>query len=163
MSISSKRRRRLIMNNELLKKSFFDFKTEFDFNELVLFMDKYNLESSIKSNYLNNYILQSSFDLRGIHNTDEFINIFNDLNNHFNLNKRKSDLEIFFSFTSGASGTSHKENYDVYIVGLLGNTVYKIEDKYFEVEKGDVLTIPKNTIHKSIALTPRIILSYAVY
>ena len=79
------------------------------------------------------------------------------------LSITKSDLEIFFSFTSGASGTSHKENYDVYIVGLLGNTVYKIEDKYFEVEKGDVLTIPKNTIHKSIALTPRIILSYAVY
>lgn len=151
------------MNKELLKKSFFDFKTEFDFNKLILFMDKYNLESSIKSNYLNNYILQSTFDLRGIHNTDEFKNIFNDLNSNFNLNKTKSDLEIFFSFTSGASGTSHRENYEVYIVGLLGNIVYKIEDKYFEVEKGDVLSIPKNAFHKSISLTPRIILSYAIY
>jgi ribosomal protein L16 Arg81 hydroxylase len=57
----------------------------------------------------------------------------------------------------------HKDNYDVYIIGLFGNTVYKIEDLYYEVEPGDLLKIPKDYKHKAISLTPRIILSYAVY
>lgn len=150
-------------NIKLLNKSFFENQTIFDFNELVYFMDKYNLQSLIQSNYLNNFILQSTFAIKNIHKTIEFKNIFNELNSRLNQNNKPSDLEIFFSMMSGASGIVHKDKYDVYIVGLFGNTVYKVENLYYEIEPGDLLKIPKEFSHKAISLTPRIVLSYAIY
>jgi quercetin dioxygenase-like cupin family protein len=150
-------------NTELFKKSFFENQNIFDFNELVNYMDKYNLPSSIKSNYLNNFITQSTFAIKNVHDTVEFKNILEELNSRFNEENKPNDLEIFFSMMSGASGIMHKDPYDVYIIGLFGNTVYKVEDFYYEVEPGDLLKIPKNYNHKSIALTPRIILSYVIY
>lgn len=148
---------------ELLNKSFFENQNIFDFNELVNFIDKYNLQSLIQSNYLNNFILQSTFAIKNIHETIEFKNIFDELNLRLNKNNKPSDLEIFFSMMSGASGIMHKDKYDVYIIGLFGNTVYKVENSYYEIEPGDLLKIPKEYNHKAISLTPRIILSYAIY
>ena len=60
-------------NIKLLNKSFFENQTIFDFNELVYFMDKYNLQSLIQSNYLNNFILQSTFAIKNIHENNEFV------------------------------------------------------------------------------------------
>ena len=151
------------MKDYLLKKSFFEKELSFDFNALVSFMDKYNLESRIKSNYLNQYILQSTFEVGHLHNTEEFKKIFKDLNLNLNKQNKKSDMSIFFSFTTGASGIMHTDPYDVYIVGLLGNTVYKVNNDSYEVEPGDLLHIPKNSLHKAISLTPRIVLSYSTY
>ena len=48
------------------------------------------------------------------------------------------------------------------MLGLKGKTLYKVGDKQFTVEKGDVLHIPKNTFHSGIGLSPRIILSFAI-
>ena len=47
-------------------------------------------------------------------------------------------------------------------IGVEGKTLYKVGDKQFTVEKGDVLHIPKNTFHSGIGLSPRIILSFAI-
>ena len=151
------------MKSELLKKSFFEKEVNFDFNELVSFMDKYNLESRIKSNYLNQYVLQSTFEVGHLHNTEEFKKIFEDLNLNLNKQNRRSDMSIFFSFTTGASGIMHKDSYEVHIVGLWGNSVYKVNNEFYGVEPGDLLSIPKNCLHKAISLTPRINLSYSIY
>ena len=80
------------MKDYLLKKSFFEKELSFDFNALVSFMDRYNLESSIKSNYLNQYILQSTFEVGHLHNTEEFKKIFKDLNLNLNKQNKKSDM-----------------------------------------------------------------------
>jgi quercetin dioxygenase-like cupin family protein len=85
------------------------------------------------------------------------------LNNEFNKENKKSDLFLFFSFTSGNKSITHRDEYDVFILGLYGKTVYKVEEEEFILEKGDLLSIKKNQLHKAIGLTPRIILSYGIY
>ena len=72
-------------------------------------------------------------------------------------------MSIFCSFTTGASGIMHKDPYEVYIVGLWGSSVYKVNNSFYEITPGDLLSIPKNCLHKAIALTPRINLSYSTY
>ena len=56
----------------------------------------------------------------------------------------------------------HKSRFLFSLYDLLNKTLYKLDDKHFTVEKGDVLHIPKNTFHSGIGLTPRIILSFAI-
>ena len=85
------------------------------------------------------------------------------LNKQFNKENKKSDLFLFFSLTSGNKSITHRDNYDVFIISLYGKTIYTIEEKEFFLEKGDLLCIKKNQLHKAMGLTPRIILSYGIY
>ena len=70
---------------------------------------------------------------------------------------------MFFSFKSGATSITHKDQEDVYIIGAMGRTLYKVDDSEFMVEKGDLLKIPANTLHTAIGLTPRVVLSFGTY
>jgi len=63
----------------------------------------------------------------------------------------------------GTRSTTHKDEYDVYILSCYGRTLYKVGYKEVILEKGDLLHIPKNTIHTAIGLDPRIILSLGIY
>ena len=63
---------------------------------------------------------------------------------------------------TGNRSITHKDDYDVYILGLYGRTLYKVEDKEYCVNVGDLLYIPKNHLHIAIGLTPRINLSYGL-
>ncbi len=152
-----------LVKNELFKQGFFEEGISFDFNELIFFMDKHNLCSRIKSNYLNQYILQATFEVGTLHDTEEFKKIFKHLELNFNKQNRRSDMMIFCSFTTGSSGIMHHDSYEVYIVGLFGTTIYKVNNDFYEVTPGDLLHIPKNSLHKAISLTPRIVLSYSTY
>ena len=149
---------------QLFYKNFSTFKDkEFDFNKLSLFLDKYNLETKISSNYLNDYILQSVYQVRGVQQTPDFSPIYQKLEQEFNSTHRKSDLDIFFSLVSGSSSITHTDSYRVYILNLVGKIVYKLETGLFELNSGDLLVIPEGTTHKAIGLSPRITLSYALY
>jgi quercetin dioxygenase-like cupin family protein len=64
---------------------------------------------------------------------------------------------------SGNKSITHRDQVNVYILNLFGKTLYYIEDKEYILEKGDLLFIPKNSLHKAIGLTPRICLSFTVY
>ena len=149
---------------QLFYKNFSTFKDkEFDFNKLSLFLDKYNLETKISSNYLNDYILQSVYQVRGVQQTLDFSPIYQKLEQGFNSTRRKSDLDIFFSLVSGSSSITHVDEYRVIILNLTGKTIYKVGTELFELNPGDLLVIPEGTIHKAMGLTPRITLSYALY
>ena len=55
---------------------------------------------------------------------------------------------------------------DVFILGLKGKTIYRIygvENKDYEINKGDLIFIPKNIKHKVMAINPRIIASIGFY
>jgi len=64
--------------------------------------------------------------------------------------------------TSGGKSPPHSENYDVYIIGALGRTLYKVEDKEYIIEPGQILHIPKGHLHVAIGLDPRIVMSYGL-
>jgi mannose-6-phosphate isomerase-like protein (cupin superfamily) len=146
-----------------LIKNFCSFRETIDFNFLSNLLDRNNFETQFSSNWLNNYIFESVFKIQNVEKDDFFKEIFNYLNINYNKENKKSDLFIFFSLVSGNKSITHRDNYDVFIVGMYGKTIYKIENEYFTLEPNDLLIIPKNKLHKAIGLTPRIILSYGIY
>jgi hypothetical protein len=146
-----------------LIKNFCSFEKTIDFNFISNLLDRNNFKSKISSNYLNDFIFESVFKIESIENDYFFKNIFDLLNNTYNLENKKSDLFLFLSFVSGNKSITHKDEYDVYILELFGKTMYKVEKEEFMLEPNDLLFIPKNKIHKAIGLTPRICLSYAIY
>ena len=146
-----------------LVKKFCSFKEPIDFNFLSKLLDNNNFESSVSSNWLSTYIFESVFKIQNVEKEIFFKEIFDLLNKNYNKENKKSDLFIFFSMVSGTKSITHRDIYDVIIMGLYGKTIYRVENEYFTLEPGDLLMIPKNKIHKAIGLTPRIILSYGIY
>ena len=146
----------------LIKKNF-SFKESFDFNFLSNLLERNNFKSEITNNWLNQMVLESVFKIENVEKDTCFTEIFNLLNNNFNKLKKNSNLFIFFSLVSGVKSNAHRDDYDVFIIGLYGKTIYKVENEEFILEKGDLLSIKKNELHKAISLTPRIILSYGIY
>lgn len=149
--------------NKIFKKNFFSFKETIDFNFLSNLLDRNNFASSISSNHLNNYVLDSSFRIVGVEKDYYFKEIFNLLNNNYNKTNKNTDLHIYFSLVSGGTSITHRDGGDVIIISLYGTTIYKLEKDYFTLEPGDFLFIEKNKLHKAIGVTPRIILSYGMY
>ena len=146
-----------------LTKKFLSYENEIDFNFISNILDKNNLFSKISSNWIETFILDSVFQIKNVERDGSFVEIYNVLNNKFNKENKKSDLDLFFSLVSGNKSITHRDDYDVFIIGLYGKTLYKVENEEFFVEKGDLLSIKKNELHKAIGLTPRIILSYGIY
>jgi len=149
--------------NNNFKKKFFKFENKFDFNTISNLLDSGNFGSSMSSNWLQLLVLESVFQIKSVQKSDYFINVFEILNKKYNKENKKTDLDIFFSLVSGNKSITHRDNYDVYIIGLYGETLYKVENTQFMVENGDLLYIPKNSLHKAIGITPRICLSYGMY
>jgi ribosomal protein L16 Arg81 hydroxylase len=147
-----------------LKKKFFNFVKEFDFNSLINLLDTNDIESTFAcANVHNNYVLESPFKILNAQKDKYFNDLFIYLNKEFNTKNLKSDIYLFFSFTSGGKGLAHSDVEDVHIVGLHGKTMYIVENKEHLVEKGDLLIIPKGVAHRAIGLSPRIILSFGIY
>ena len=146
-----------------LIKKFCVFEKPIDFNFLSFLLDRNNFESSISSNWLNTFVLESTFKINNIEKDPYFGEIFNLLNETYNKENKKSNLYIFFSIVSGNKSIKHSDNHQVIIIALYGKTIYKIEEEYFTLEPNDLLIIPKNKLHKAIGLTPRICLSYGIY
>jgi mannose-6-phosphate isomerase-like protein (cupin superfamily) len=94
-----------------------------------------------------------------------FFTLFDFFRKTFNYPVEERDgVDLIFSFTS-MGGDAHTDVEDVFLIGLLGKTVYREyktgED--YQVEKGDLLYIPKGNKHKAISVTPRIIASIGFY
>tara|TARA_Y100000004_G_scaffold177125_1_gene218418 strand:- start:353 stop:808 length:456 start_codon:yes stop_codon:yes gene_type:complete len=151
------------MTKVYLKKNFIKFENNFDFNSISELLDKNNITTSASSNYLNNFILNSSFVMKNVHTLKEFNNLYQGLDKQFNKKKKQSNIDMYFSFVSGSSSITHSDFEDVYIIGFFGKTVYKINNEEFNINKGDLLFIPKNITHQAISLSPRAILSYGTF
>ena len=147
----------------MIEKNRFEFKTKIDFNYISDLLEKNNYTSIFSGNWHESYVLNGCFLIRDIENNEDFNFLYNHLNEEFNKEDKKSNLHMFFSFKSGATSITHKDQEDVYIIGAMGRTLYKVDDSEFMVEKGDLLKIPANTLHTAIGLTPRVVLSFGTY
>ena len=146
-----------------LTKKFCSFKETIDFNFISNLLNRNNMSSRISSNWIESFILDSVFKIENVENDYFFNEIYNLLKSKFNKENKKSDLFLFFSLTSGNKSITHRDDYDVFLLGLYGKTIYIVENEEFCLEQGDLLSIKKNELHKAIGLTPRIILSYGIY
>ena len=151
------------MVDNIFIKNFFNFTDDVDFNFLSKLLDRNNFKSHISSNWLSEYVNESVFQIRGVEIDTAFQMDYLKFNNQFNKKNYKSSFDIFYSFVSGNKSITHRDNYDVYLLGLMGKTIYRIEEVDYIVEKGDLLYVQKNKLHKAIGITPRIVLSYAIY
>lgn len=146
-----------------LEKNFLKFKKELDFNKLSKLMAENNFESRIMSKYPSEYILDSIFQLRNIQDDVFFKEMYDQMNHMFNKENKRTNLDLFFSYTRGSKGDNHADPESVTILGAYGKTMYFINNKEIILEKGDRLFINKNVKHRAVGLTPRIILSFGTY
>ena len=152
------------MDAQLLYKNFSTLNgLNFDFNGLSLFLDNYNLSTEIASNFINSYIVEAVYQVKGVNTTPEFSQINSEIGAKFNPDQKPSDLDLFFSMVSGSKSITHHDPYSVFILNLTGRVFYKVGAEDFELNSGDLLVIPKGVTHKAIGLTPRITLSYAFF
>jgi len=76
----------------------------------------------------------------------------------------RDGVDLFLSFVTG-TGDAHIDVEDVFLIGLLGKTIYRDykTNKDYQIEKGDLLFVPKGRKHRAISLTPRIVASVGFY
>tara|TARA_R110000751_G_C13508318_1_gene451221 strand:+ start:48 stop:494 length:447 start_codon:yes stop_codon:yes gene_type:complete len=146
----------------MFKKKQIEFTNNFDFNTICDILDLNDFENFPVGRWFERYILDAVFKIKQVHRSKILFTLFKSLNEKYNLKKDTSDLDIFYCMTSGGKSPPHLDEYDIYIIGVQGKTLYKLNNKEFLLEKGDVLYIPKHTIHSAIGLSPRIILSFAI-
>ena len=146
----------------MLLKDKIEFKQAVDFNTVSILLDTGNFKSSHSSQWLNDYASNSVFQITGVHTHSMFQNIFKYCQDTFNPDNISADLGLFYCMQSGMKSNIHRDDYDVYIIGAFGRTLYKIEDKEYIVGVGDILHIPKGHLHVAIGLDPRIVISYGV-
>tara|TARA_R110002020_G_C15956814_1_gene746181 strand:+ start:114 stop:593 length:480 start_codon:yes stop_codon:yes gene_type:complete len=153
----------MILNkeNNYFKKKAIKFKERIDFNYISAMLNAGNYPTSPSSRWLTEYIFDSVFEIKGVHKHKPLKDLFQFLNKNFNTKKLKTDMNLFMSYVSGCKSNTHRDKYDVWIIGCLGRTLYKIEDREYTVERGDILHIPTQHLHVAIGLEPRIVLSYA--
>jgi len=147
----------------LLIKNAVNFSETVDFNFISKLLNRNNFESHISSNWLNVYVLNSVFKITGVQKDPFFQDLYLKMNKDYNIEKIQSDLFIFMSMKIGGVSITHKDEYDVIIIGGFGKTLYIVEDEEYYVNAGDILRIPKNYTHTALGITPRIIFSYGKY
>ena len=81
----------------MFKKNYLKFETDIDFNFIANLIGSQNLKSHFFSRWMEDYILESVFQIKDVQKTKEFNQIFKDLNSAHNKKNVKSDLDIFYS------------------------------------------------------------------
>lgn len=145
-------------------KNFASLEREYDFNLISLLLEENNLKIQQKTNIGN---LKDVFQIYQVSNSlKEFKTFFDFLSKLFKYERDSRDeVDLFFSLVSQI-GNSHIDIEDVFILGLSGKTIYRIFDvqnQEYEINKGDLIFIPKNIKHKVIGINPRIIASIGFY
>ena len=138
-------------------KKFTDLEIDYDFNFLINFIEHYTCPVDHGGSYHKTW----SIPVDGSHSP--FLYILNFLRKTFQYNLNKEDgCRLFYSFASN-SGPSHVDREDVFLLGLYGKTVYKVENNFYEIEKGDLLFVSRGSRHKAISITPRIVASFGFF
>ena len=157
-------------------KNFASLEREYDFNLISsLLEENYIIDirhtemdiNSIESTKHNICNLRDIFQIRNITDSlKEFRTFLNFFEKMFKYSfDEKNQVDLFISLIS-KTGTPHRDREDVFILGLNGKTIYKIfdtENKNYEINKGDLIFIPKGIKHKVISITPRIIASIGFF
>ena len=111
--------------------------------------------------------LKDVFQIKKVSNIKKEFTIFFDfLTKLFKYERYENDgVDLFFSFVSQV-GNSHVDIEDVFIIGLKGTTIYRVfdnENEDYNIEKGDMIFIPKGKKHKVLGINPRIVASIGFY
>ena len=151
-------------NKVTLIKNFVTLERNYDFNLLSQLMEENDLTISQKS-FVGN--LKDVFQIYKVSNTlQEFKTFFDFLSKLFKYERDlKDEVDLFFNFVS-QTGNPHVDIEDVFIIGLKGKSIYRVfdvETKDYNIQKGDMIFIPKNIKHKVMALNPRIVASIGFY
>jgi len=164
MLLSKKNVKNIKKNKVTFIKNFTQIENIYDFNKLSVLIDNYSLPVENKTNQLNTF--NSIWQLKNIHKLDSlFFTYIDFLQKIFKYNLTTKDgVDLFFSFVTNI-GVSHADTEDVFLIGLYGNTIYRVieNNKDFILEKGDLLFVPKGTQHKAISLTPRVVASVGYF
>lgn len=154
-----------IKNNKVcFVKDFISLKNNYDFNFISKILEENNL------NIINHTCYHNLKDVYQIVKISSVLKEFNILFDFFKKlfkyeSHEKDEVDLFFSLVSQV-GPAHADFEDVYIIGLEGKTMYKIyndDNDSYEINKGDLIFIPKGIKHKVIGITPRIIASIGYY
>jgi len=149
--------------NNYFKKKVIKFKEPIDFNYISNMLNSGNFESMPSSRWLTRYIFDSVFEIKNIQKHEPLKDLFQFLGQNFNTKKLKQDLNFYISYVSGCKSNTHRDLYDVWIIGCLGRTLYRVEGREYIVASGDILFIPEGHLHVAIGLEPRITLSFATF
>ena len=155
----------LIKDNKVcFVKNFVSLQRNYDFNLISKLMEENHLTIVPMSPVGN---LRDVFQMVKITNIlKEFKILFDFFAKLFKYELTENDgIDLFFSFVSQI-GNAHEDIEDVYIIGLHGKTIYRVFDednKDYEINKGDLIFIPKGKKHKAIAINSRIIASIGFY
>lgn len=144
-------------------KGFINNTKTYDFNTISDLAEENKLESLFVGDKAPYRILESIFHIKGVRLFFSELNIvFDFLLKTFKYPYHpKDDVDLFFSFITQV-GSSHTDGEDVFIIGLMGTTIYRMYDKEisdYTIEKGDLIFIPHGLKHKVIGMSPRIIAS----
>lgn len=145
--------------DKVFYKNFYKFKEPITFNILPALFVNYRLQSFLKGYPSENQICNGVFHIRAVHEYPLFYEIRNKMMQEFNI-QGPTDLDIFCSFAPGVSGSVHRDNYEVALLSVLGETCYRVDDKKYFLKPGDLLRVERGHPHQAIGLDPRIVLSF---
>ena len=98
--------------NDYFQKKAITWKEPIDFNYISRMLDTGNFESTPSSRNLQQYIFDSVFEIRGIHQHKPLQDFFRFLGENFNTKKLKQDLNFYISYVSGCKSNTHRDVYD---------------------------------------------------
>lgn len=133
-----------------------------DFNSLTKIFCENSYESNVKEKHLKNYIFESIFVVTNVQENKLFFNLTKKIIENFNLKNKKVDAFLFLSFAPGPFTPPHRDDYNIYLYGLYGETLYTVGDEKYLLKNKDLLFIEKNKTHQGMSLTPRIVFSLGI-
>jgi len=145
-------------------KKFVLLEREYDFNLITGFLEEQDNKVLTKTNIGN---LRDVYQMLNVTDYLKEFRTFSDfLLKIFKFTPDLRDgVELFFSFAAQV-GAVHEDIEDVFIIGLKGKTIYRVygvDNIDYEINKGDMIFIPRGIKHKVIGLTPRIIASIGYF
>jgi hypothetical protein len=163
MKLTSSNIKSILDKKPTFIKNFTSLDEEYDFNFMIKFLNDNSIAMHNKGNSTAYHVI---WQARRTHEYNTFFFTFLDF--FKKIFKYTTDLndgvDLFFSFVT-LTGNPHKDDEDVFLIGLQGKTMYQdiTTDKSYIIEKGDLLFFPKQRAHRAISLTPRIVLSVGFF
>ena len=148
------------MVKDRIIKSYYKFNREINFNIIPEMTINFNLTSKQVGTVVNDQVMKGVYQIQQIHQHPMFSEFMDKLENNFNKDNLKADLDIFCSFSPGIGGNVHRDTYDVCLLNIHGEVCYRVNDEIIYLKNGDLLRIFAGEPHQSIGITPRITLSY---